>query len=50
LPMIDLLLAAGAEMNSPDKTGWTPLKIASTNPNHSAMERLERLGALMRAD
>lgn len=50
LPMVDLLLAAGAEMNSPDKTGWTPLKLASTHRNHDVTDRLEQIGALLRAD
>jgi ankyrin repeat protein len=50
LPMVDLLLAGGAEMNSPDKVGWTPLKLASNRRNQDVVDRLERLGALLRAD
>jgi uncharacterized protein len=49
LPMVDLLLADGAEMNSPDKTGWTPLKLASNLRHHDVIDRLEHMGALLRA-
>jgi hypothetical protein len=37
-------------MNSPDKTGWTPLKLASNHRNRDVTMRLEHLGALLRAD
>ncbi|MGE3875940.1 MAG: ankyrin repeat domain-containing protein [Parvibaculaceae bacterium] len=49
LPMVDLLLAGGAEMNSPDKAGWTPLKLASNHRHQDVIDRLEHLGALLRA-
>jgi ankyrin repeat protein len=50
LPLVNLLLANGAEVNSPDKTGWTPLKLASNSLHQDVVDRLERLGALLRAD
>ncbi len=45
LALVDLLIAGGAEVNAFDKSGWTPLKLASNHRRQAVIDRLEGLGA-----